>query len=63
LIKILGDSALDILEGVLAVAVVGLAVWLMFGSSPTSRSPRVEQQERFTNNDDTDLRDASANRN
>jgi hypothetical protein len=48
---------LDILEGVLAIAVVGLAVWLIFGSSPASRSPRVEQQERFANNDEADLRE------
>jgi hypothetical protein len=46
-----GHPALGFLETVLAIVVIGLAAWLLFGSSPASRAP--EQQERFTNRGDS----------
>jgi hypothetical protein len=47
---------LEILEGVLAVAVIGLVMWIVFGSRPESRSPGPPQQERFVDRDESDLR-------
>jgi hypothetical protein len=47
---------LEILEGVLAVAVIGLVIWIVFGSRPESRAPVAPPRERFVDRDENDLR-------
>ena len=47
---------MGLFEAVLGVAVLALAIWLVFGSSPQSRSPKVEQQGRFAARGDADSR-------
>ena len=46
---------MEILEGVLAVAVIGLVMWIVFGSRPEGRSPEAERREPFTDRDESDL--------
>jgi hypothetical protein len=48
-------------ETVLMVAVVGIGIWLLLGSSPQSRPPHVEQQDRFASRrDDVNTRRRSS---
>jgi hypothetical protein len=47
---------LGVFETILGIAVVGLAAWLLLGSSPRGRLPRLEQQDRFVGRGETALR-------